>query len=91
MDDPAPASTAVDPATQADVIHVLRTAQLHHVSLSMAADQKANIVLGSYLIFLTVTQSLLQTSTAPTLQHATHPIKERSPPPRGARPRRPRA
>ena len=46
--------------TQVDVIHVLRSAQAHHVSLSSNADQKANIVLGSYLVFLTVTQSLME-------------------------------
>jgi predicted permease len=52
----------VDPDSQMDVIHVLRSAQAHHVSLSMIADQKANIVLGSYLVFLTVTQSLMKTN-----------------------------
>lgn len=49
-------------ATQVDIIHVLRSAQAHHVSLSSNADQKANIVLGSYLVFLTVTQSLMKTN-----------------------------
>ena len=53
----------VDPDSQLDIIHVLRSAQAHHVSLSMIADQKANIVLGSYLVFLTVTQSLMKTNT----------------------------
>jgi hypothetical protein len=51
-----------DPDSQLDIIHVLRSAQAHHVSLSMIADQKANIVLGSYLVFLTVTQSLMKTN-----------------------------
>lgn len=51
----------VEPTT-ADIVHVLRAAQAHHVSLSSNADQKANIVLGSYLVFLTVTQSLMKTN-----------------------------
>jgi hypothetical protein len=53
---------------QVDIIHVLRTAQQHHVQLGTIADQKANIVLGSFLVFVTVTQSLLKTNvnlTAP--------------------------
>ena len=44
---------------QGDVIYVLRTAQQHHVMLGMIADQKANIVLGAFLIFITVTQTML--------------------------------
>ena len=52
----------VDQDSQLDIIHVLRSAQAHHVSLSMIADQKANIVLGSYLVFLTVTQSLMKSN-----------------------------
>jgi len=43
---------------EGDIIYVLRTTQQHHVMLSMVADQKANIVLGAFLIFITVTQSL---------------------------------
>ncbi len=43
---------------QGDVIYVLRTTQQHHVMLGMIADQKANIVLGAFLIFLTVTQKM---------------------------------
>jgi len=46
------------PEQQGDIIYVLRTTQQHHVMLSMIADQKANIVLGAFLIFITVTQSL---------------------------------
>ena len=38
--------------SQVDIIHVLRSAQAHHVSLSSNADQKANIVLGSYLVLV---------------------------------------
>ncbi|MBE9559563.1 MAG: hypothetical protein IMF15_02180 [Proteobacteria bacterium] len=45
---------------QGDVIYVLRTAQQHHVMLGMIADQKANIVLGTFLIFITVTQTVLE-------------------------------
>lgn len=45
---------------QGDVIYVLRTAQQHHVMLGMIADQKANIVLGAFFIFLTVTQTILK-------------------------------
>lgn len=45
---------------QGDVIYVLRTTQQHHVMLGMMADQKANIILGAFLIFITVTQSLLE-------------------------------
>ena len=44
---------------QGDVIYVLRTAQQHHVMLGMIADQKANIVLGAFFIFITVTQTML--------------------------------
>lgn len=43
---------------QADIIHVLRTSQQHHVTLGMIADQKANIILGAFLIFVTVTQKM---------------------------------
>lgn len=39
---------------------MLRTAQQHHVMLGMIADQKANIVLGTFLIFITVTQTMLE-------------------------------
>ncbi len=46
---------------QGDVIHVLRTTQQHHVMLGMIADQKANIILGAFLIFITVSQSMLET------------------------------
>jgi len=45
---------------QGDVIYVLRTTQQHHVMLGMIADQKANIILGAFLIFITVTQSMLE-------------------------------
>ena len=45
---------------QGDVIYVLRTTQQHHVMLGMMADQKANIILGAFLIFITVTQSVLE-------------------------------
>lgn len=47
-------------SVQDDIIVVLRTAQQHHVMLGMIADQKANIVLGAFLIFITVTQSMLE-------------------------------
>ncbi len=55
---------------QGDVIHVLRTTQQHHVMLGMIADQKANIILGAFLIFITVSQSIFETQsqfTAPVL------------------------
>ena len=45
---------------QGDVIYVLRTAQQHHVMLGMIADQKANVFLGAFLIFITVTQTMLE-------------------------------
>ena len=45
---------------QGDVIYVLRTTQQHHVMLGMMADQKANIILGAFLIFITVTQGILE-------------------------------
>ena len=48
------------PSQQGDVIYVLRTAQQHHVMLGMIADQKANIILGAFLIFITVTQAMLE-------------------------------
>jgi len=47
---------------QVDIIQVLRTAQQHHVQLGLIADQKANIVLGSFLVFVTVTQSILKSN-----------------------------
>jgi len=47
------------PEDKHDIIYVLRTSQQHHVMLGMIADQKANIILGSYLIFITVTQGIL--------------------------------
>jgi hypothetical protein len=47
------------PEDKHDIIYVLRTSQQHHVLLGMIADQKANIILGSYLIFITVTQGIL--------------------------------
>ena len=40
-----------------DIIHTLRTAQQHQVTLSMIADQKANIIIGFALIFFSVIQS----------------------------------
>ena len=46
------------PGQQGDVIYVLRTTQQHHVMLGMIADRKANIVLGAFLIFITVTQKM---------------------------------
>jgi len=48
---------------QGDIIYVLRTAQQHHVMLGMIADQKANIVLGAFLIFITVTQTMLENTS----------------------------
>lgn len=48
------------PAAQGDVIYVLRTSQQHHVMLGMMADRKANIMLGAFLIFITVTQKMAQ-------------------------------
>ena len=50
------------PGQQGDVIYVLRTTQQHHVMLGMIADQKANIVLGTFLIFITVTQKMVDSS-----------------------------
>ncbi|NQV42530.1 MAG: hypothetical protein HQ506_09265 [Candidatus Marinimicrobia bacterium] len=47
----------IDPNTQQDIIHTLRTAQQHQVTLSMIADQKANIIIGFALIFFSVIQS----------------------------------
>lgn len=43
--------------SQQDIIHTLRTAQQHQVTLSMIADQKANIIIGFALIFFSVIQS----------------------------------
>ncbi len=40
-----------------DIIHTLRTAQQHQVTLSMIADQKANIIIGFALIFFSIIQS----------------------------------
>ena len=44
---------------QHDIIYALRTAQQHHVQLTMIADQKANIILGAFLIFITLNQSIV--------------------------------
>jgi len=49
--------TEQDPRNQQDIIHTLRTAQQHQVTLSMIADQKANIIIGFALIFFSVIQS----------------------------------
>ncbi|MCF7808141.1 MAG: DUF5706 domain-containing protein [Candidatus Marinimicrobia bacterium] len=54
--------TAVETGTfptppRQDIIHTLRTAQQHQVTLSMIADQKANIIIGFALIFFSVIQS----------------------------------
>lgn len=57
----APAETnempRTDPRTEQDIIHTLRTAQQHQVTLSIFADQKANIIIGFALIFFSVIQS----------------------------------
>ena len=45
------------PKHRQDIIHTLRTAQQHQVTLSMIADQKANIIIGFALIFFSVIQS----------------------------------
>ncbi|MBC8193295.1 MAG: hypothetical protein H8E18_13000 [FCB group bacterium] len=47
----------IDPSSQQDIIHTLRTAQQHQVTWSMIADQKANIIIGFALIFFSVIQS----------------------------------
>lgn len=47
----------IDPRNQQDIIHTLRTAQQHQVTLSIIADQKANIIIGFALIFFSVIQS----------------------------------
>jgi len=47
----------VKAAPRQDIIHTLRTAQQHQVTLSMIADQKANIIIGFALIFFSVIQS----------------------------------
>jgi len=53
-------NTSTSPKNQHDIIYALRTAQQHHVQLSLIADQKANIILGSFLVFITVTQGILE-------------------------------
>jgi len=45
-----------------DVIYALRTAQQHQVQLSLIADQKANIIIGVTMIFLSAIQSQLFSS-----------------------------
>ncbi len=50
--------TKKQPSTgRQDIIHTLRTAQQHQVTLSLIADQKANIIIGFALIFFSVIQS----------------------------------
>jgi hypothetical protein len=51
---------SASPKNQHDIIYALRTAQQHHVQLSQIADQKANIILGSFLVFITITQGILK-------------------------------
>jgi hypothetical protein len=47
MDDTDAITTAVPPgASHANAIHLIRTMQQHHVSLSAMADQKASIIIG---------------------------------------------
>ena len=45
------------PQGQQDIIHTLRTAQQHQVTLSIIADQKANIIIGFALLFFSVIQT----------------------------------
>jgi hypothetical protein len=45
-----------------DITHTLRTAQQHQVTLSLIADQKANIIIGFALIFFSVIQSQMFSS-----------------------------
>ena len=45
-----------------DIIHTLRTAHQHQVTLSLIADQKANIIIGFALIFFSVIQSQMVSS-----------------------------
>lgn len=52
-----------DPRHRQDIIHTLRTAQQHQVTLSMIADQKANIIIGFALIFFSVIQSQMFSDT----------------------------
>ena len=52
-----PDQTQGSPMERQDIIHTLRTAQQHQVTLSMIADQKANIIIGFALIFFSVIQS----------------------------------
>lgn len=54
--DPIERVTVHAPSLQ-DIIHTLRTAQQHQVTLSMIADQKANIIIGFALIYFSVIQS----------------------------------
>jgi len=55
-------NSSTSPKNQHDIIYVLRTSQQHHVQLSLIADQKANIILGSFLVFITVTQGILESN-----------------------------
>lgn len=49
----------LEKADDHDVIYALRTAQQHQVQLSLIADQKANIIIGVTMIFLSAIQSQL--------------------------------
>ncbi len=51
-----------DESGRQDIIHTLRTAQQHQVTLSLIADQKANIIIGFALIFFSVIQSQIFSS-----------------------------
>ena len=48
-----------DEPTNGDGIYVLRTTQQNQIQLNLVADQKANIIIGVSLIFLTLTQAQL--------------------------------
>lgn len=52
-------NNAVEEIEDHDVIYALRTAQQHQVQLSLIADQKANIIIGVTMIFLSAIQSQL--------------------------------
>ena len=54
-------------ADEHDIIYALRTAVQHHVHLNMLADQKANIIIGAFLVFIAVLNKNLISSEWPII------------------------
>lgn len=58
-EEPLEEPSRLEEPTNGDGIYVLRTTQQNQIQLNLVADQKANIVIGISLIFLTIAQTQL--------------------------------